>query len=51
MVGIVGETCRLIIAVTEGKRLKGVLIGDSKLRDLKWAWNNHVLRTGTATVD
>ena len=51
MVGVVGETRRSIIAATDGKQPKRALIGDSKIRDLKWTGFDQVLLTGTATVD
>ncbi len=45
-----GEKRRLYVATTDGKPLQVVEVGTTKVRDLDWAGEDHVLVTLTATV-
>jgi dipeptidyl aminopeptidase/acylaminoacyl peptidase len=45
-----GEKRRLFVATTDGKPLQIIDIDSTKVRDVEWAGDNHVLVTYTATV-
>jgi len=45
-----GEKRRLYVATTDGKALQVIEVGTTKVRDLDWAGDDHVLVTLTATV-
>ncbi len=41
MIGVIGEERRLVIISADNKLLKSGVIGDSKVRDLNWAGDDH----------
>jgi dipeptidyl aminopeptidase/acylaminoacyl peptidase len=51
LIGVVGEQRRLFIMNADNKVLKTGLIGDSKVRDLNWAGDDHLLVTTSATMN
>jgi hypothetical protein len=51
-VTVVGEKRELVVAgVDDGKPLVAAVIGDTKVTDIEWAGDDHVLVTASATVD
>ena len=50
-VAVVGEARRLVAATLEGKALVASTVGQTKVRDLEWAGEDHLLVTTSATVD
>src|SRR5271165_5379958 len=51
MVGVIGEKRQLVLAEVAGsKLLKAAAVGNNKVRNLRWAGDEHVLVTITATT-
>lgn len=51
MIGVVGESRRLIVLSADRKLLQSGSVGDAKIRDLAWAGDDHLLLTASATAD
>jgi dienelactone hydrolase len=51
MIGVVGETRRLIVATVDQKLLFATVLGTAKVRSIDWAGEDHVLITLSATVN
>ncbi len=52
LIGVVGDKRTLQIVALDGNRtLKAIAVGDNKVRDVRWAGDDHVLVMISATVD
>ena len=50
LITVVGETRQLVVATTDGKLLLHAVVGTTKVRGIRWAGDNFVLVTVSATV-
>jgi dipeptidyl aminopeptidase/acylaminoacyl peptidase len=52
LIGVLGDKRQLMIVALDGNRtLKAIAVGDNKVRDLRWAGEDHLLVMITATAD
>jgi len=51
LIGVLGEERRLVVLSADNKLLKTGVVGENKVRDLRWAGDDHLLITISATVN
>ncbi len=51
LTGAVGDTRRLLLVTRDHKVLRATAVGDTKVRNLSWVGEDHVLVTMSSTVD
>src|SRR5882757_3979985 len=49
-VAVAGESRKLVVATYDNKPLEATAVGDTKVRDLYWAAEGHVLLKTSATI-
>ncbi len=50
MIGVAGETRKLVVATVENKLLYATALGTAKVRGIRWAGEDHLLITVSSTV-